>query len=250
MPGPDCCLLASRNVKFSTFIFVFSLSLPVHSFSVAQFTHLQIVGIESFSVAGGLHAPTHQHNLIIEHIDALRGTKGLTQARIVLVPESNYAWESQRYALDIIDKNVPNIYLMDEDDKQQGVRTDNKSKKLMAVLFGNALNASLIKFHPLLVSVSGNRHEMRDMLIRQIGAYKQKRIFRKGEASEYDKPTEIYTGKIGGHSDDHCVMVQLAYISHNIYRNKYEEKYKHQKPLGPEVSREALARPATVDVRK
>lgn len=198
-------------------------------------------------MAGGLHAPTHQHNLIIEHIDALRGTRGLSQARIVLVPESNYAFESQRYALDIIDRGIPKVYLMDEDEKQSGVRTGNKSKKLMAVLFGRALNASLVKFHPLLVTVSGQRAAMREMLVQQLGSYKQKRIFKKGESAEYDKPTEIYTGKIGGHSDDHCLMVQMAYISHNIYRNKFESKYRHQRPLGPDVSREALERPATVD---
>lgn len=152
------------------------------------------------------------------------------------MPESNYAWESQRYALDIIDKRVPNVYLMDEDEKQQGVRTSNPGKKMMAVLFNRALNAHAIKFHPLMVSLSGkSKQSEREELIKQIGLYRRKKIQKKGDSSEYDKPTEIYTGKIGGNADDLAVMAQLNYVSHNIYFAKYEEKYKNQRALCPDA---------------
>ena len=156
---------------------------------------------------------------------------GLEQARIILVPESNYAWESQRYALAIIHAAVPNVYLMDEDEKQVGMRSTNKSKKMMATLFDAALRWNTVRWHPLLVSVSGERQEMRELLIKQFSCYKRKRVEKKGANAQYEKPTEIYTGKIGGQSDDHCLMTQLNYISHNIYWNKYEEKYRMQKPL-------------------
>lgn len=198
-------------------------------------THLpseQIVGVEAFAVGGGLHAPTRQTDLLLQHFKALREIPGLSQAKIILVPESNYAWESQRYALDIIGAGVPGIYLMDEDEKQQGFRTSNKSKKMMAMLFNVVLNAHCVKFHPLAVSVSSTRQKMRDLLIKQLGAYKRKITAKKGEGSEFAKPTETYTGKIGGHADDQAVMVQLNYIAHNIYTRKYEEKYKNLPPLG------------------
>lgn len=192
----------------------------------------QIVGIESFQVEGGLHAPTHQHDLLVQHFEELRRVDGLQKAKIILVPESNYAWESQRYGLDIIDRKIPRVYLMAEDEKQQGYRTSQSSKKMMNTLFNRALVAKRIKFHPRLICLSKNgRQEAREALIKEFAQYKRKIIPRSGPQSEYEKPLEIYTGKIGGGTDDLCVAAQINYVAHNIWWNKYTEKYQHLKPL-------------------
>lgn len=173
--------------------------------------------------------------LVLKHITAVRKLPGLSGADIIFVPESNYGNESQHYSLYLIEQRVPRVYLMDEDKKHIGLRTDNAAKKRMAILFSHALRAHIVRFHPLMV-VSNEEHtpsEMRETLIKQLGDFKRKIVIkRKGNEDDGTlNYTEVYGGKHGGRKDDGAIGVMLNYIGRVIYMQKYENVYREKKPL-------------------
>lgn len=194
----------------------------------------QIVGCESIN-ATGLFAPAVHGQLVVRHINALRKLPGLSGAKVIFVPESNSGFESQTYALGIIEHKVPHVYLMDEDTKHVGIRSTNSSKKRMAILLGHALRAHMVRFHPLLVVTTeqNTADDMRKLLIQQLGDFKRKVKIRRTSADNDGVPeyTEIYSGKHGGHRDDHALGTMINYIGHVIYMQKYEEVYRNKKPL-------------------
>lgn len=173
--------------------------------------------------------------IVLKHIEALRRLPGCSGADIIFVPESNYGNESQHYCLYLIEKRVPRVYLMDEDKKHIGLRTDNSAKKRMAILMSHALRAHVVRFHPLLVTTNeeNNPTENRALLIQQLSDYKRKLVVRRtsGEDDGSLKYTEVFGGKHGGRKDDVAIGIQLNYIGHVIFMQKYEEIYRTKKPL-------------------
>jgi len=190
----------------------------------------------------GLYAPVMHGQMVCRHVKALRERiPGCSGADVIIVPESNTAFESQNYCLGIIESQIPHVFLMDEDTKHVGVRTDNAAKKRMATMFAHALRASVVKFHPLLVThaiksqpadTPYTPREMMEMLVKQAGNFKRKRI-KKRKRAEDDREefTEIYSGKQGGLMDDLIMAAMICYIGNVIYRQKYEEVYRHKEPL-------------------
>lgn len=183
----------------------------------------------------GMHAPTLHYDTVTNHIKAVRSLPGLAGAKVIFIPESNTAFESQHYCKSIIDHQIPNVYLMDEDKKHVGLRTDNNAKKQMAVLFHHALRARIVRFHPLMVTTDNTQTsgDMKKMLIDQLANYKRKIKVRKvsGEDDGELRYTEIYSGKFGGRKDDQAVGAQINYLGYVIYTQKYEEMYRTKRPL-------------------
>jgi len=182
-----------------------------------------------------MHAPSLHGDLVTNHIKAVRNLPGLSGAKVIFVPESNTGFESQHYCKGIIDNEIPHVYLMDEDKKHVGMRTDNKAKKQMAILFNHALRARVVRFHPLLVTTDANEtsSNMKKVLIDQVSNFKRKIKVRKvsGEDDGELRYTEIYSGKFGGRKDDQAMGALINYLGYVIYLQKYEEIYKSKKPL-------------------
>jgi len=201
---------------------------------------MQILDLDLFS-ATGLYAPNMHGDFVCRVLRAIRERiPGMSGKKIVFVPESNSAFESQNYALGVIEARIPHVYLMDEDTKHVGLRSTNATKKRMATLFAHALRAHAVKFHPLLqtqTKKAGSDEictpaEMQATLVKQAGDFKRKRIKkRKREEGDTNEYTEVYSGKHGGRMDDLIMAAMICYIGHMIYRQKYTEKYEKQAPL-------------------
>ena len=191
----------------------------------------------------GLYAPVKICEHVVKAVHSLRTRlPGCSGKRVIIVPESNTAYESQNYALALIEAQVPNVVLMDEDTKHVGVRSSNKSKKRMVVLFANALRTHTVKFHPMLITHSSKRvgdavvpytsDEIRGVLVQQASDFKRIRKTKAQRKADDDTEyTESYNGKMGGRLDDLMMAALIAYIGWVIYRQKYEEMYKTKPPL-------------------
>lgn len=196
----------------------------------------QVVGLGSIN-ATGLYAPSEHKKVVVSHVRALRERlPGLAGARIVFVPESNGGgFASQDYALALIEEQVPHVYLMDEDAKHVGLRTDNASKKRMTILLSNALRAHALKFHPLLVTTGDamSRDSMVTAFIDQCASFKRKLKMKKtqGEDDGVRQYTEIFSGKFGGRKDDFVMGGMINLMGRSIYMTKFEETYRNKRPL-------------------
>lgn len=170
----------------------------------------------------------------MRHVIELRKRlPGLDGADIILIPESNTGLASGIYCTGLIEHQVPRVFLLDEDEKHSGLRTDNAGKKRMVVLFSAAMHSKIVKFHPLLVSTTGDPAAMKAMMIEQLAGFKRKRKIRKvsGDDDGQVQYTEIYTGKMGHRKDDHAMGVMINYVGRTIYMQKYETNYRNKQPL-------------------
>ena len=119
---------------------------------------------------------------------------------------------------------VPRVVTIDEDCTRSGLRTTKETKKQMAVLFNRALMDRRVLFHERFVTVDEDHTpaELRKTIIAELKTYH--RILEPSKNDPLADPKERFSGKHGGGCDDHCIAVQLNYISRNLFFSQ-PEKY-------------------------
>jgi hypothetical protein len=164
--------------------------------------------------------PSDNIGVLVNHIQAVRKIPGLQSSHVVLVPESNLAFEGMWIEQEVKRTRLDNICTMKEDDNRAGVRTNNAMKKLMAMSLASLLNASRVCFHGEFVSV-GDMHTpgaMREAIVEQVASYS--RIIRPS-TDIHRPPTETYGGKLGHGFDDLAIALMLnPVMERRFWENK------------------------------
>lgn len=145
--------------------------------------------------------------LLINHIQRVKRFKGFEGAKVVFIPESNYAFEGT-HQRDAIQNSGLDAVVMYEDDNRAGVRTNNELKKLMAYEFKYKLHKKNIKIHEDFFTLSENYtvEKMKGEIYDQ--AYNYSRILLPSK-SPHIPPKEIFGGKTGFGYDDLMIALQL-----------------------------------------
>lgn len=170
---------------------------------------------------------------LIEHIRAVRRIKGLQGAKIVFAPESNLGSEGIWIANELGNQGVRNCFCLMEDARgNEGVRMDESFKKEMYMSTNALLNYHLVRWHPMMASVSEDEKlsapAMRKLIIDELCGYQRQLVFSKTDP--YAQPKERFTGKLTG-GDDHSIAFQIAYKAYEFWSVK-SDFYSRLKPLG------------------
>lgn len=142
----------------------------------------------------------------------MRRIRGLELADVVFCPESNYANEGKRIAVQLAQAQIDRVYCLREDTRgNEGIRVTEDLKAEMVVSFNALIMGRHVRFHPYTVSVSSGESKssegMRKRLIDEIARYQRQII--PNERDPCALPKIRHTGKIGGATDDLCITIQL-----------------------------------------
>lgn len=178
--------------------------------------------------------PVAHNDLLIRHIEKLRSIPNYRNSTIVFVPESNYAFEGYRLALELKrqatnnDVSLSNICIMDEDDCRPGIRTSDNLKALMAITTRMRLEAKAIRFHKSFFTCDEDKNEvqLKKDFCDQLKNYCEITIPNK---DPFQAPRIKYSGKGGYGSDDSVIAIGINILMHGRFLQspKYE-KYRRR----------------------
>ena len=160
---------------------------------------------------------------MVNHITEIKKISYLETSNIIVVPESNLAFEGiwiaqELYRSGLFDKQ---LCVMKEDENRAGVKINNQFKKLMKMGLETKLNEKSVYFYNKFSTIGElSADEMKEEMIQQLLNYS--RIL-KPSNDIHRPPTEIYSGKSGHGYDDHVIALQLNYVMKNRFHDS--EKY-------------------------
>lgn len=150
----------------------------------------------------------------------------MSDAISIFCPENNMSHEGDRLSRLLLAECCPRTFVIEEKRGVKGALTDNPSKKRMWYLAKTALSMRRVKFHPACTCGVETSHTdingLREMLVAELGRYKRKLKYNKNSPDR--PPTEIFSGKDGGATDDLAIVFQLLYNCKPMYdanRNYY-----------------------------
>jgi hypothetical protein len=150
--------------------------------------------------------------VIIRHIERL--SKRFPNAKIILCPENNLAYEASWLAVVVEGQHWNHVCVMKEDDFRWGVRTTNALKKFLARSYAEMLDQHKACFSDVFITVS---HEDRPETLRNDimnQHYNYCRIIQTSKSDMHREPVERYCGKQGYGFDDHTICAQLNRLAH------------------------------------
>lgn len=163
--------------------------------------------------------------MLYDHVIRLRRTPLFATSLFVVGIESNYAFESDRYASRLITEDgIDHLIFMDEDECRTGVRTTNKLKEQMALLFMEAISYDAVEFYDKLVTScddEGDAKNMKRLLFKQLENYSTKPSM---------SGKRIFTGKINKQQDDLAICLQLNFLYHRMFwhdKTKYGKYHRY-----------------------
>lgn len=174
--------------------------------------------VDEMIICGAETASYHGDNtkavaLLIHHVMALRrNIPGASDARIIIIPESNLATEHMWAMREVHNSGLGDICVMREDHNRVGVRTNKELKHAMAM----ALNQKIIRrnIHILddfvCVGDGNSTEDMTDKLVEQLSSYS--RIVKPPRDKHHGNPIVSYSGKQGYGHDDLAISVQLQNV--------------------------------------
>ncbi len=160
--------------------------------------------------------------MIIHHIQALRNLDILKGANVILIFESNLAFEGTWGAEAVLRSGIRDVCVMYEDDNRAGVRINKAFKKNMALALNYKLQDGDVAFYDKFVCTSEEYtvDTMKTDIINQLKNYS--RIL-KPSNDIHKEPQEIYGGKEGYGFDDHVIALQINLIMFRRFFEKHAE---------------------------
>ena len=149
---------------------------------------------------------------------------GLNGARIILVPESNLAFEGIWIQQEVNRSGLEGICVMREDDNRAGVKINKDFKKLMAMALNYKLQERGVCFHTKFVCI-GEKNTPESMMAEIVDQLLNYSRIITPSNNKHRSPTETYGGKMGHGYDDHAIAVQLNFVMKNRFYQK-EDVYK------------------------
>jgi len=158
----------------------------------------------------------------------LRSDPILSTAFIVLMIESNLAFESDHMASHMNRSGLRNIVFMRECSNvaRVGIQTTATSKDQQVLIFLETVATEALTFYDKLHTNEDDAPAMRERLFRELENY----------AIVVNPSTgkKKYTGKVGQEQDDLSMAIQMCLLHTRIFKtdvNKYGKFHRH--PLGP-----------------
>lgn len=140
--------------------------------------------------------------------------RGLENARMIFIPESNLGFSASYQHLLLRQFPGLDIVTMFEDDFRAGVRTDHRLKQAMMVAFNEKLTKRKVIFHQEFFSIGSNTEELAAKIMEQSRHYA---IIRIPSKNIYNEPTIKICGKHGFGKDDLIVALQLNFVMHKRF---------------------------------
>jgi len=165
--------------------------------------------------------PSDCISLLINHIHEIKKIPELEISSIIVVPESNLAFEGIWIAQELYRSGTENICIMREDENRAGVKINNSFKKLMKMAIEVKLNEKTIFLYNNFISIGElSPDEMKEELIVQLLNYTR---MIKPSKDPHKAPTEIFGGKSGHGFDDLVIALQINYVMRNRFNDS--DKY-------------------------
>jgi len=163
------------------------------------------------------NSPDEVYPVIRQHIENLQ--RIYTNARIVLIPENNLAWEAQHLTKYLRKCKLRDVIIYSHKPGYQGIRTDHRLKQLMAKNLQDKFNERSLKFcsKGFISStndIENDNNNIPKEIIKQAQNYKQERRQSSRNPAEY--PAIFLSGKRGG-KDDLIICIQLNLLAGNIF---------------------------------
>lgn len=166
----------------------------------------QVIGIEALVT----REVKNTHDLLIRHIDTCRKIPDLAPTRIVLVLESNLAFEAQHLVHAMTVSGIKSwIALSEGQGGTLGWLTTNSRKDEMALLLREALRMGRISLHGDFFSLTMETKRARQRLFDELSNYS---VINDAPKTAFGKMRKTYTGKVAGMQDDCAITLQLAMI--------------------------------------
>ncbi len=172
--------------------------------------------------------PDTQRSLLVDHMRMLRSHPRMRNARLVVIPESNLAFEAVHLDSELRRNFDDDEYVcLREDRFQSGVRMNNLLKRGMAESLNRELRLGALHFWSDFMSAEAQREtrdnfrnlhaeSMRDDVMMELRDFM--RIVRPAKDPTRD-PVVQYSGKLYGGSDDKVMALLLANTGMKIFYN-------------------------------
>ncbi len=131
---------------------------------------------------------------------------------MVLVPESNLAFEGLWMQQELYRSRARDICVVEEDDNRAGIRTNLVVKKAMTMALDGVLRENNVYMHRDFVCI-GEANSVSDMqaeIVKQLLNYS--RNVRPARHNKHAAVTETYGGKSGYGFDDHVIALSMNII--------------------------------------
>lgn len=167
--------------------------------------------------------PSDCISLLVNHISEIKKIPELESSNIVIVPESNLAFEGIYVAQELYRSGEDKkLCIMKEDENRAGVKVNNSFKKMMKMGLETKLNEKSVYFYKKFISIGElGPDQMKEEIVLQLLNYT--RTIRLSK-DPHRAPTEIYGGKSGHGFDDHVIALQINYIMRNRFNDS--DKYR------------------------
>lgn len=162
------------------------------------------------------------HRLVVEHIRKCRQIPGLQNATVVLVLESNLAYECQHILHNIQQTNLRKwVALQEGASHSVGWLTTNERKEAMCLQLREALSVGKLSFADGFFCNTASVAEVQKTLDGELRNFS---VIVEAAKTPFGKVKKTYSGKIGGRNDDLVIALQLAMSGTRVF---YEsDRYK------------------------
>ena len=150
------------------------------------------------------------HSLLVNHLATIRRMPVLAHCKLVLIFESNLAFESQHLLHAVEAAGIKNWVSLSEG--QQGTLgwlTTNERKQQMCLLLREALTVGKISIAHEFFSNELKHTEAKLRIKDELSSYC---VVTEPPKTTFGKVRQTYTGKLYGKQDDLCIAIQLSLI--------------------------------------
>ena len=166
----------------------------------------QILGVEA------LHTKDvrQTHKLLVEHLATIRRMHVFAHCKMVLIFESNLAFESQHLLHAVDNAGIKNWVSLSEG--QQGTLgwlTTNERKQQMCLLLREAMTVGKIALAREFFSNELGTAAAKTRIKDELSSYC---VVTEAPKTTFGKVRQTYTGKLYGKQDDLCIAMQLSLI--------------------------------------
>ena len=171
------------------------------------------------------------HKIVIQHIASCRRIQGLENCTIVLVLESNLAYECQHILHSIQAAGIKKwVALQEGAGYTLGWLTTNERKEAMCLQLREALTVGKISFVDGFFSNTASVKIMRQNCEDEMRNFC---ILVEASKTPFGKVKKTYSGKVGGRNDDLMIALQLGLSGAKVFYT--ETRYAAFRPVSNTV---------------
>lgn len=151
----------------------------------------------------------------MQHVNKIRSIPMLRQTQLVMVLESNLAFESQHLLHALGEAGVKRWLALSEGAGGSiGLLTTNDRKEQYTLLVREALRMGTISCHDHFFSVTMTTREAKARLKDELQAFS---VIIEPSKTLFGKTRKTYSGKIGGKNDDVVLAMQMAIYGARVF---------------------------------